>query len=451
MSDTKQLDPYQVTGSTWLASGAINGRAVLGDDPGLGKSAQAVQAMDMLNLKRAIVICPAAVKSVWPYEFETWGRLERRVQPITHDVHFGAWLDGKFDVAVMSYEYAKKIKQYLGGKRIPNLIIDESHYLKTPTSARTRRIYGGDCNGLGGLIGEADQAMLLTGTPMMNTALDIWSTLRVTEATRLRATHFERQYFSLEWEGGKAVPRVLPSRVPELRAIASLSILRRNKSLLNLPPMRTVLLPIDGDQSEVLALLKEFPGLEAAIVKAVNQGSLSFLDAQHIGTLRRLTATAKAPGFANYLVEQFKHGNLTETFVCGFHTQALNIIADALRDAGIKVGMLVGSTPDTERAQVVANFQSGKIDCIVGNVITAGTGHTLTRASTMYMFETDWVPMQNVQCLARIHRKGQKRGCVAHFVSLSNSVDQRVTDAVRRKVKDILLIDPTALDQAVFA
>ena len=74
----------------------------------------------------------------------------------------------------------------------------------------------------------------------------------------------------------------------------------------------------------------------------------------------------------------------------------------------------------------------------------------MTRADTIFMFETDWVPLMNVQALGRIHRKGQSKPTLAYFVSLANSVDQRVTDRVREKVKQIIEVDPTALDQHLF-
>ena len=58
--------------------------------------------------------------------------------------------------------------------------------------------------------------------------------------------------------------------------------------------------------------------------------------------------------------------------------------------------------------------------------------------------------MQNVQALARIDRKGQLRRTLAYFVSLANSVDQRVTAKVKQKVEQILAVDPTALDGSLF-
>lgn len=448
--DLKQLDGYQDTGADWLAGGGINGRAALGDDPGLGKTAQTVRAFDKLNMRRGLVVCPAAVKSVWVDEFDKWGYMPRRVVPITEDVQLGAWLDGKFDVAVVSYEYAKKVKKHLETDMIPVLVFDEFHYLKTPTSARTRRMLGGDCDGTGGLINAAAHTMSLSGTFMMNTPLDIWTVLRSHGAYEGRISQFEREFFELEWNGPKPNLVALPKRLPELREIVSSVILRRDKRLLNLPPLRTTTLDIQGDQSEILALLREYPGLDAAIMEAVEQGSLSFLDAQHIGTLRRLTAEAKAPGFGAYLLEQFK-GGLNEAVVIGIHVDALRIIKDILEAGGVRVGMLTGSTPDSQRGQIVRDFQAGALDCVIGNVITAGTGHTMTRASTMYMFETDWVPFVNVQCLGRIHRKGQMKNCLAYFVGLANSVDQKVTKSVQRKVAEILKIDPTAVESSVFA
>lgn len=453
MTDPKQLDDYQDTGARHLAGGGLIGRAALCDDPGLGKTAQAIRAMDLLNQRRALVICPAAVKDVWVDEFERWGYLGRRVVPVTQDTQLGAWLDLKIDVAVVSYEYATSRKKYFMDDLIPAIIIDEAHYLKNKNASRTRKILGGDADGRGGLIEMSGNTMWLTGTPMMNQPLDIWTLLRSHGATRLSVTDFERQFFQLVWEKNKPVLKVAEGRIDELRDMVASVVLRRSKSLLNLPPMRAASLNIRGDQSEILALLKEFPGLDAAIMDAVDQGSLSFLDAQHIGTLRRLTAEAKAPGFAEYLVESFK-GGLDCCVVIGVHTKALRIIQATLEKAGLRVGVISGQPANNyerDRGQMVKDFQAGKLDVILGNIIAAGVGVTLTRANTIFMFETDWVAMQNVQALARIDRKGQLRRTLAYFVSLSNSVDQRVTEKVKQKVEQILRVDPTALDAAIFA
>ena len=453
MKDPKQLDEYQDTGAAHLAGGGLIGRAALCDDPGLGKSAQAVRATDLLNQRRGLVICPAAIKDVWVDEFERWGYMGRRVVPITQDTQLGAWLNLKIDVAVVSYEYASSRKKYFMEDLIPFIIIDEAHYLKNKTATRTRRILGGDADGRGGIIQQSGNSMWLTGTPMMNQPLDIWTMLRSHGATRLSLTDFERQFFRIDWETNKPVLKVVDNRLPELRDMVASVALRRSKSLLNLPPMRYASLNIRGDQTEILALLKEYPGLDAAIVDAVDQGSLSFLDAQHIGTLRRLTAEAKAPGFAEYLVETFR-GGLDCCVVIGVHTKALRIIQSTLEKAGLRVGVITGQPANNyerDRGQVVKDFQARKLDVLLGNIIAAGVGITATRANTMYMFETDWVAMQNVQALGRIDRKGQKRQTLAYFVSLMNSVDQRVTEKVKQKVEQIIAVDPSALDANIFA
>lgn len=449
MSDPKKLDDYQDIGAEFLAGGALIGRAALCDDPGLGKTAQAVRAMDLLNQRRGVVVCPASVKGVWVDEFERWGYMNRRVVPITEDTQLGAWLQMKFDVAVVSYEYAASRKKYFMDDLIPGLILDEAHYLKNKTSGRSRRILGGDADGRGGLISAAANTMWLTGTPIMNEPIDIWTLLRSHGATKLNITAFERQFFDIEWDGAKSKLVVVPNRVQELREMIASVVLRRPKSLLKLPPMRPAALNIRGDQTEILNLLREFPGLDKAIMEAVEAGSLSFLDAQHIGTLRRLTAEAKAPGFGEYLVESFK-GGLECAVVIGIHVKALKIIQEALEKAGIRVGMINGETKVSDRHAIVKQFQDGELDCILGNIISAGVGHTMTRADTIFMFETDWVPLMNVQALGRIHRKGQSKPTLAYFVSLANSVDQRVTDRVREKVKQIIEVDPTALDQHLF-
>lgn len=445
MKTLADLDDYQITGANWLARGAETGTgfAALGDDPGLGKTAQAIRALDILGHRRALIICPAAVRHVWPSEFQKWGQMDRRVLLMDESVQLGAWFENRFDVGVCSYEFAKKHKKFIAEEYYPALVIDEAHYLKNKLAARTKAIYGVETNRYRSVAGSAGHVFALSGTFMTNTPLDLYSLLRASGVYKGTVTEFERAFFQVHWEGNKPTLIVRDRDLPELRELVKRVVLRRSISLLNLPPMRMTTLDIAGDQTEILSLLREFPGLDRAILDAVEAGNVSFLDAQHIGTLRRLTAEAKAPGFAEYLAETIA-GGLDKAVVMGTHVKALSIIRDVLEARGVKVVMLTGQTPNKERGEVVDQFQNGDAQVLIGNMITAGTGHTMTSSRMIYMFETDWVPATNAQALGRIKRKGQTRSMLATFVGLKDSVDQQVAKRVAEKTEQIMRVDPSA-------
>jgi SNF2 family DNA or RNA helicase len=222
--------------------------------------------------------------------------------------------------------------------------------------------------------------------------------------------------------------------------------LRRTKSEFwkDMPAFLVTEVAIDGDTEEIRRLILEHPGLEEAIKEAARQGGLSELDAPHIATLRRLVGVAKAPAFCDLLDEKLRSG-LDKAVVMGVHTQALQIIYDAMVLKGHKPVMIRGDTSTAARKAAVETFQ-GDPSCrvFIGNIKAAGTGLTLTAAAEIFMVEQSWSPADNAQALMRVHRIGQTRNVVGTFVALANSVDEDVVDILATKTTNITAIDPTA-------
>ena len=334
-----QLDDYQEQGARWLAVGGVNRFSALGDDPGLGKTAQTVRALDLTDTKRALIVAPAAVKQVWPYEIKKWSQNDRRrVVSVTEEIQMGAWLDGKFDIAVISYEAANKYQKVIRRELeiLECLIIDEAHYIKSQEARRTRSIYGSHCLRHACLAEISHYVWPLSGTFMPNLPIDIWTHLRASGVTELTCNRFEQEYFDIEWQGNKAIANPKQSKLREVQDMIGSIILRRTKSLLNLPPLWLNDLPIDGNDADLRAFLAETPGLSSSIYEAIENGTdlgIAFDDAPYIATMRRLTGEAKAPGFAMYLIEAIKNG-LGKTIVMCWHTKVVNIVKSALEAAG---------------------------------------------------------------------------------------------------------------------
>ena len=413
--------------------------ACLYDDMGVGKSAQAIGALDAAKVRRAIVVCPASVREVWRGEFKKFGRLPRKILKAKKIDDLGLWLKDKVDVLLVSYEMAVKWAPRLAGDVIETLIFDESHYMMNDGSQRTIALLGPNCDGKGGLAYWAARVWFLTGTPMPNDPLDIWPMLRFTGATMLDKPKFRSRYFTsrLGSYASRQTPR--EEMVPELRQVIKSVSLRRTKEQagLQLPPIFLTTQTVDGDTAEIRALLSEHPGMEQAVLDAVEKGGLSFLDAQHIATLRRLVGEAKAPAFVELLKEELENG-LHKVVIMGIHKAALAIVRDGLARDGIDCVYIDGSVGDGARVQAVDRFQRSA-DCraFVGNIKAAGTGLTLTAASDLIMFESDWSPGTNAQAIMRVHRVGQTETVRARFISLANSIDERVTDTVARKTAAI--------------
>ena len=434
--------PYQEQGRDFLASKT---RCGLHDEMGVGKTAQAIFALDKIGARRIIIVCPAAVREVWHGEFKKFSPVPRKILKAKNIHDLGVWLKGRADVLLLSYELASKWADAIerNGDLFDALIFDEAHYLKTPTSQRTRAMLGTQCDGATGLARWAAYVWFLTGTPMPNDPVDVWPWLRFVGGTPLGLTPFTNRYFKSRQGTFSAKQTPRDEMIPELKIALDAFRLKRTKKQagLQLPPIHLTTTTVDGDTGEIVALLKEWPGLEQAILDAIEQGGLSFLDAQHIATLRRLVGEAKAPAYAKLVAEELRSGR-DKLVVFTWHTRAAEIITSYLAGEGFWTTLVDGKTKESDRIAAVQTFQGDPEHRVfVGNIRAAGTGLTLTAAADLDMFESSWAPADNAQALMRVHRIGQERKVNARFISLANSIDEVVSQTVARKTAAIASIE----------
>lgn len=432
------LFPYQEAGAAFIAS---KERCGLFDEMGVGKSAQIIRAMDLLGATKILVVCPAAVREVWAGEFRKFATIHRRVIKGKDIQDLNLWLRGKAHVLIVSYEMAASWAKRIEGDIIDMIVFDEAHYLKNDQSQRTRAMLGSDCSGAYGLARWGANVVFATGTPNPNDAADIWSMMRFTGATKLTRKIFRDRYYTARNGAHSAQHTPRKEMVPELKlAIKSFS-LRRTKAEagLQLPPIWLTNVTVDGDTKEVAALMRQYPDLETAIVEAIEKGGLSFIDAQHVATLRRLVGEAKAPAYVEMLKEEL-HDGAGKRVVFGIHSAALRRIRSGLQAGGIQCTGITGETSEKDRMEAVRAFQNDP-DCrvFVGNIRAAGTGITLTAACDLDMFESDWSPAGNAQAMMRVHRIGQEKNVSARFITLANSIDVVVNEVVERKTRNIAM------------
>ena len=431
---------YQEVGRDFLAS---RERVGLFDEMGLGKSAQVIAAMDKLVLRRALIICPASVRGVWLSEFKKFADTPRRVLRGTTLHELELWKCGKADVLIVSYEQATRWLRYLQEDVIEVIVVDEMHYCKNHGTARTKAIYGGKCDGATGIARWGARVWLLSGTPMANDPTDVWTWMRFCGATELSLANFTQRYFSCKPGAFNMSFKPRPDMIAELKERIKRFSLRRTKQQagVDLPPVHIVTQAVEGDTKEIRQLLREVPGLDSTILRAVEKGGLSFLDAQHIGTLRRLVGTAKAPAYAAQLVEELAvHGD--KVVVIGIHRDVLSHLEAHLAKHRIQSVKIDGACSAQQRDAAVLAFQTDPlVRVFIGNIKAAGVGLTLTAGFRIDMLEWSWAPADNAQALMRVHRIGQTREVQARFISLYNSVDERVSAAVARKTAAIALIE----------
>lgn len=446
---TLDLFPYQAYAADIMAS---RDRYGLHDEMGIGKTATSIGAINRTMGQRGIIVCPAMLRQNWINEFQKFSTYPLRLCKGQNIHDFVAWSRDRFDVLITSYELATKWRKEFAkqGEILDFLIFDEAHYMKNSLTNRTRELLGEEANGENCLVEWAAQAYHVTGTPMANDPLDIYTFLRFVKALDLSQSEFVKTFYYKQQGTYSARHYVKPEMVPVLQQLIYNNAIRRTHRDvgMELPPiwMRSVL--VEGDNQEVLDLVKQYPGLEGVILAAIEDGDLSGIDVEYIAMLRRLVGKCKAIPYAHLLADEIKAG-AGKRVVFGIHTEPLLFIRNFLKKQGIDAVVAYGETPEADRQEAVRRFMNDP-ECMVfiGNIKVAGVGLTLTESSDIDMFESDWSPAGNAQAIKRVHRYGQTKNVTARFITLAKSIDETVNQIVADKTASIAEIEGHAMNAA---
>ena len=373
-----------------------------------------------------LVIAPASMRSGWQNDLIKFGAT-------------GRWVVESYDVV------ARRWQDFTGPWGA--IVIDEAHYLKSPSILRTSAIYG--AKNFPGLINMAGHVWALTGTPTPNDASEMHTHMAALFPESLAMAAYPKKRYSRD----QFVRRYCKTRESEwglkvygsknlddLRARLNPHLLRRTKKEV-LPDLPTITYePLLFDAPDALTSLVEIPGDEAAALRdALKDGDAASLQALAPGlaSLRRVTALAKTEIVLAW-AKDFLASTDRKLVIFGHHTAPLERIADHFRKVfkDKSPPMILGNTRSDGRASAVRRFQEDpEARLFVGQIQAAGTGITLTAASDLLFLEQSWVPAENSQAAQRIHRIGQTRGCMVRYAALAGSIDEAVQRVLERKTK----------------
>lgn len=433
------LFEYQKHGAAHLVN---RGRALLADDPGLGKSAQAIAACDELGAKRVLVICPASLRENWRREFRLWQTMERRIMPpdTPAPIEHGT-------VMVTSYDKAARNADMWREMHYDVLVLDEAHYLKNRKAARTKAIYGKKCDRAGGIADHALCVFALTGTPAPNNPSELWTHIRAlapslikSESTKGRPApfwSFAKRYCHVRDIGfGMEIGR--GRNLEELRELIKPFVLRRKKEhvLHDLPPMRFATLALSSERAA--RELRKIEDPLAVLLRGVPDDDM-FATLQkngtHVAAARRLVGMAKAQPVIDYAA-MWLDATDQKLVIFAHHKDVI----EAIR-LGLNAVKIDGSTtPEARQAAVDAFQNDDSCRVFVGQLQAAGTGLTLTAASNVLFAESSWVPSENEQAAMRIHRIGQANACLAQFAYVPGSLDEQIQRVAANKAADLAKI-----------
>jgi SNF2 family DNA or RNA helicase len=449
------LHPYQLEGADYLAGKRF---ALLADAMGLGKTAQAIRAADILAAKRILVLCPAIARVNWLREFDRFSLFAPPARAL-----FGRNdPPGAEHVTVCSYDLASEHRKALAAIAWDVIICDEAHYLKSASASRTKTVLGRY-----GLVHRAKRLWLLTGTPMPNHPGDLWVWLRTAGLTPLNEREFIERYcdgrvtpFGFKVTGAKQ------SKIPELRGLLSKFMIRRTKQQVSiqLPPISyhgavVEAGPVDlevkmydlwrragGDEKLAAVIDRQEATFQGMIETLKNSRTpmrdmLPLMEAaeKSMPELRQFTGLAKCPAIIEQVGGELERGEVDKIVLFAVHKSVIETLRDGLKK--FKPVTLYGGTPAAKRQDHMDRFQKDpRCRVFIANIQAAGTAVTLTAAHEIALAEYDWTNANNAQAIMRVHRIGQEKPVRARFFSLANSTDERVAEVLRRKIKDELSI-----------
>lgn len=438
---TLELFPYQETGRDFLSS---KDRALLADTMGLGKSGQAIAACGTVNPSRVLVLCPAAVRFNWDREFPRFSSLDlpRRIILSGKDQPLDV------GITICSYELTiqKKMHERLMEKEWDVLICDESHYLKSHTSKRTKAVYGAKCDGKKGIISISKRAWMLTGTPMPNDATELFPMLKAFgQYTGTHGQFIETYCKGYMSDYGFKITG-LKNAGDLKKKLKSISLRRRKEEVLkDLPPISFhdwVLDPNACDKEYLKEMLDMEHGPEAdeirRLIQCCEDGTPVDYSEMAVSKLFRLTGMAKVKAAAKQLREELASGEMRKVVVFGINRDVVRSLRDELKMFGAK--LVFGGTKPERKQNAIESFRTNsKCRVFVANIAAAGTGiDGLQDACNHVVFvQGSWTPSDNLQAAMRVHRIGQERPVMVRFMSLAGSLDEHVQNVVRRKTEMI--------------
>lgn len=436
--------PFQRGG---VAYSANRENTLNADDPGLGKTIQAIGHINLNEkIKSILVVCPATLRINWEREILKW---------TVRKFSGGHVLSGTevpdTDIVITSYDLLTRAREKIRKRRWDLAIFDESHMLKNPDAKRTKAALGTEGKEPTLPI-EAEQRLFLTGTPILNRPIELWPVVRIADPEGLGVSflRFGRRYcggrenhFGWDFSGS--------SNLDELQEMlrASFMIRRRKHDVLKeLPAKRRQIIPIPPDkakfavQEELSFYTKNQLMLEQARDEAeaaqVAGNEASYKEAtgklksakqvmfEELAKLRHATAVAKIPYGIDYLHDMLEQYD--KVVVMAHHTDVINGVYQAFPSIAVK---LDGSTSMQERQIAVDRFQnSAGTKLFVGSLTAAGVGITLTAASYMLFLELDWRPSIITQAEDRIHRIGQDESVLVQHLVFDQSLDANIAKVV---------------------
>jgi SWI/SNF-related matrix-associated actin-dependent regulator 1 of chromatin subfamily A len=414
------------------------GRALNGDDMGLGKS---LQALGFIQLHRdktpVIIVCPTSLKLNWERECYKW-----LPNPSTEILSGGKNWKPTAGIIILNYDIVSDWVDTLRKLKPKIVILDEGHYIKNNKAIRTKAVKI-LCKGV-------DHVMILTGTPIESRPAELYNAINLIDSGLFpNRWHFLQKYCNPKYNGFGWNFNGSTNSEELHRILVDTIMIRRKKSdvLKDLPDKTRTVVPIElinkdeyySAEDDFISYLKRTKGIAAA-EKASNAEAFASIEG-----LKQLAVKGKLSHSIDWIKDFLELEEKLVVFAT--HKFAIEALISEFSAIAVKVD---GSVSSPLRQQAVDKFQNDpKVRLFIGNIQAAGIGITLTASSNVAFLEYPWNPSQLDQAEDRVHRIGQKDAVNIYYLLSMNTIEERIVNLLdsKRKVIDAIL-DGVETDQS---
>ena len=446
-----ELMPHQ---AALIAAAAEGHRTfLLADEPGLGKTAQALLAAQAANAFPLLVVCPNVVKTNWARETERW--IPRRRATVIHGD--GDQVDAFADVIIVNYEILDRHAGWLGSFGFGSMVVDEAHFIKNKTSQRSRHVL--ELSEKLRTRTARPLLMALTGTPLINDIEDfraIWQFLGWIDDRKPMARLME------SLEETDLTPADPPFYPAARKAVIDMGIVRRRKVDVaeDIPARRIADIPVELDDEDTRSiraaeedlarrLVQRYKaaletrrtgsvvdGIDHELVRRVATWEREEMDqgtgGENVFSMFRRIGRAKAGLSADYAAQLAR--NVGKVVFFARHVDVMDIAEETFTRRGLKHTSIRGDQTPKAREKAIESFVNDPdVQVIVCSLAAAGVGVNLQVASNVVLSELSWTDAEQTQAIDRVHRIGQSDPVTAWRIIAAQTIDTRIAELIDSK------------------
>jgi superfamily II DNA or RNA helicase len=438
-----ELRPYQQSGFHFLCHltrHKLGG--ILADDMGLGKTLQTLAWLAWLKetqpaAKPSLVICPASVLHNWRRESERFTpALKVLVLESGAARHNLRRTIPEHDLIVTNYALLRRDLEALQRFSFRVVVLDEAQFIKNPDAQITVSVKQL----------QADQRLALTGTPLENRLLDLWSIVDFTQSGHLGTQQKFREKYEPPGDVDGDNQRIARRRLSaKLRPL----LLRRLKTEVarDLPPRIEQRRDCELGEAQRKLYLAELRRSREQVLNTVAERGIKGSTIHVLAALTRLRQICCHPDLVGNdspsgktetlfeLLEPLRAENYKVLLFSQF-VQMLKILERECAARQIPTHILTGETKDREET-TKAFHDDPRGAVFLLSLRAAGTGLNLTTASNVILYDPWWNPAVEAQAIDRSHRIGQTLTVNAYRLIAPGTVEEKIWELQQRKAKTI--------------